>query len=243
LSSLLLLALIGTGSAAGAASAIIVGAVICTGGAIAGEILQDLKAGQILGSTPWKLQLMELIGAVVGAFVIGYTLTILHTAYTIGSQTLPAPQATLMRAVAEGVFQGNLPWNFVIAGGGIGILILILDKIQEVRKSSFRIPVLAVAVGIYLPFWLSIPILIGGLIAHYAKKSGATEKDENRGLIFASGYVTGESIMGILVAVPIFTSGRSDWWPVVSTSPWLGVVLFVAGIYWLYSVAKKKSVA
>ena len=240
LSSLLLLALIGSGSAAGAASAIIVGAVICTAGAIAGEVLQDLKAGQILGATPWKLQVMELVGAVVGALVIGYTLTILHAAYTIGSTALPAPQATLMRAVAEGVFRGNLPWNFVIAGAGIGIIILIIDKIQEVRRSSFRVPVLAVAVGIYLPFWLSLPILIGGMIAHFAKKSGATGEDEHRGLIFASGYVTGESIMGILVAVPIFISGRSTWWPSLAVSPWLGIVLFTGGIVWLYRVAKKR---
>jgi len=240
LSSLLLLALIGSGSAAGAASAIIVGAVICTAGAIGGEILQDLKAGQILGATPWKLQVMELVGAVVGALVIGYTLTILHAAYTIGSTALPAPQATLMRAVAEGVFRGNLPWNFVIAGAGIGVVILIIDKIQEIRKSPFRVPVLAVAVGIYLPFWLSLPILIGGLIAHFAKKSGATGEDEHRGLIFASGYVTGESIMGILVAVPIFISGRSAWWPSLAVSPWLGIALFTGGIIWLYKVAKKR---
>jgi len=240
LSSLLLLALIGSGSAAGAASAIIVGAVICTAGAIGGEILQDLKAGQILGATPWKLQVMELVGAVVGALVIGYTLTILHAAYTIGSTALPAPQATLMRAVAEGVFRGNLPWNFVIAGGVIGVVILIIDKIQEAKRSSFRVPVLAVAVGIYLPFWLSVPILIGGLIAHFAKKSGATGEDEHRGLIFASGYVTGESIMGILVAVPIFISGKSTWWPSLAVSPWLGVALFTGGIIWLYKVAKKR---
>jgi putative OPT family oligopeptide transporter len=240
LSSLLLLALIGSGSAAGAASAIIVGAVICTAGAIAGEVLQDLKAGQLLGATPWKLQVMELVGAVVGALVIGYTLTILHAAYTIGSTALPAPQATLMQAVAEGVFRGNLPWNFVVAGGIIGVVILIIDKIQEVRRSSFRVPVLAVAVGIYLPFWLSLPILVGGLIAHAAKRSGADAEDEHRGLIFASGYVTGESIMGILVAVPIFISGKSAWWPSLAVSPWLGIALFIAGTVWLYRVAKKR---
>jgi putative OPT family oligopeptide transporter len=243
LSALLLLLLVGSGSAAGAASAIMVGAVICTGGAIAGEILQDLKAGQLLGATPWKLQLMELVGAVVGALVIGFTLQILHTAYTIGSSTLPAPQATLMRAVAEGVFRGDLPWNFVIAGGAIGLIILIIDKIQEVRASSFRVPVLAVAVGIYLPFWLSIPILIGGLIAHFAGKSGATEEDGNRGLVFASGYITGESIMGIIIAIPIFLSGGGTWWPRITVSPWLGIALFAASIMWLYRVARKRSPA
>jgi putative OPT family oligopeptide transporter len=241
LSSLLLLLLIGSGSIAGAASAIIVGAVICTAGAIAGEILQDLKAGQILGATPWKLQLMELVGAIVGALVIGFTLKVLHAAYTIGSPTLPAPQATLMRAVAEGVFKGDLPWGFVYAGGAIGVIILIIDKIQEARKSTFRVPVLAVAVGIYLPFWLSVPIFIGGMISHFAKKSGATGEDESRGLIFASGYITGESLMGIAIALPIFITGKSDWWPVVKISPWLGVAMFAAGTVWLYMVAKKKN--
>jgi uncharacterized oligopeptide transporter (OPT) family protein len=147
-----------------------------------------------------------------------------------------------MRAVAEGVFRGNLPWDFVVAGGIIGIAIIIIDKIQEARKSSFRVPVLAVAVGIYLPFWLSLPILVGGMIAHFAKKSGAGADDEQRGLIFASGYVTGESIMGILVAVPIFISGKSAWWPTLAVSPWLGIALFAGGIIWLYRVARKKNI-
>ena len=114
--SLLLLALLGTGSGVGAASAVMVGAVVCCAAAIGGDNLQDLKAGNILGATPYKQQIMQIIGTVSSAVVLGLVLDILHTAYTIGSPTLSAPQATLMKSVSDGVFTGNLPWNFVFIG-------------------------------------------------------------------------------------------------------------------------------
>ena len=144
-SSLLLLALLGTGSEVGAAGAIMVGAVVCCAAAIGGDNLQDLKTGYILGATPWKQQIMQIIGTLSAAAVLGLVLDILHTAYTIGSADLPAPQATLMKSVAEGVFSGDLPWGMVQAGAIIGTIIIILDIIQEKRGASFRLPVLAVA--------------------------------------------------------------------------------------------------
>lgn len=161
-SSLLLLALLGTGSEVGAAGAIMVGAVVCCAAAIGGDNMQDLKTGHIVGATPWKQQVMQVVGTVSAAVVLGLVLDILHTAYTIGSPTLSAPQATLMKSVADGVFTGNLPWDFVYMGALIAVLIILIDIRQEKRGSDFRVPVLAVAVGIYLPLTLTVPIFIGG---------------------------------------------------------------------------------
>ena len=238
--SILLLALLGTGSGVGAASAIMVGAVVCCAAAIGGDNLQDLKAGQIVGATPWKQQVMQIVGTVSSAIVLGLVLDILHTAYTIGSPTLSAPQATLMKSVADGVFNGNLPWAFVYIGGVIAVALILIDLRQEKIGSDFRVPVLAVAVGIYLPITLTVPIFIGGMVNHYGKRSGAGEAKEKKGLLMSSGFITGEALMGILVAVPIFLSGNKDWWPQLGEFNWLGIVLFLGMIGWLYKSVSKK---
>ena len=233
-SSILLLALLGTDSGVGAASAIMVGAVVCCAAAIGGDNLQDLKAGHILGATPWKQQVMQIVGTLSAAVVLGLVLDILHTAYTIGSPTLSAPQATLMKSVADGVFTGDLPWTFVYIGAFIAVLIILIDIRQEKAGSDFRVPVLAVAVGIYLPITLTVPIFIGGMINHLGKKAGGSTASEKRGLLMASGLITGEALMGILVALPIFLTGVKAWWPNFSGFAWAGPAAFLAVIYWLY---------
>jgi uncharacterized oligopeptide transporter (OPT) family protein len=106
--------------------------------------------------------------------------------------------------------------------------------------SDFRVPVLAVAVGIYLPITLTVPIFIGGMINHLGKKAEGSEASEKRGLLMSSGLITGEALMGILVAVPIFLTGQKDWWPHFSGFGLLGPVLFIAVIYWLYTSVSKK---
>jgi len=239
-SSLLLLALLGTGSVKGAAAAILIGAVVCCAASIGGDNLQDLKTGHILGATPWKQQIMQIIGTISAAVVLGLVLDILHTSYVIGSPTLSAPQATLMQSVAEGVFQDNLPWTMVIIGTIIGIIIILLDIRQERNGSDFRIPILAVAVGIYLPIELSVPIFIGGMISHIGNRNGATEVTKRNGLLLSSGLITGEAIMGILVAVPIFITSNKDWWPTFGNFTWLGTLFFVAVMYWLYRTLVKE---
>ena len=203
--SLLLLVLLGTNSEVGPAGAIMVGAIVCCAAAIGGDNLQDLKTGHIIGATPWKQQIMQVIGTVSAALVLGLVLDILHTAYTIGSSALSAPQATLMRSVADGVFTGNLPWNFVSIGAVIAVIIIMLDIRQEKRGSDFRIPVLAVAVGIYLPIELTVPIFIGGMINHMGKRTGSSTVAAKKGILLASGLITGEALMGIFVAVPILS--------------------------------------
>ena len=239
-SSLLLLAILGTGSEVGAAGAIMVGAVVCCAAAIGGDNMQDLKTGYIVGATPWKQQVMQVVGTVSAAVVLGLVLDILHTAYTIGSPTLSAPQATLMKSVADGVFKGNLPWTFVYIGTLIAVFIILIDIRQEKRGSDFRVPVLAVAVGIYLPITLTVPIFIGGMINHLGKKAGASKTAEKKGLLLSSGLITGEALMGILVAVPIFVTGNKDWWPAIQGLSWLGPVAFLAVIYWIYNTITHK---
>ncbi|HIC73731.1 MAG TPA: oligopeptide transporter, OPT family, partial [Candidatus Marinimicrobia bacterium] len=238
--SLLLLSLLGEGSPAGAAGAILVGAVVCCAAAIGGDNMQDLKTGYIVGATPWKQQVMQVVGVLSAAVVLGLVLDILHTAYVIGSPTLSAPQATLMKSVADGVFTGNLPWNMVMFGAVIGIAIILIDIRQEKRGADFRVHVLAVAVGIYLPIELSVPIFIGGMVAHLAKKAGADKTTEKKGLLLASGLITGEALLGIMVAVPIFVTANKNWWPTVGGFSWLGPVLFIGVIAWLYRSVTKR---
>tara|TARA_Y100001970_G_scaffold39614_1_gene48802 strand:- start:15723 stop:17570 length:1848 start_codon:yes stop_codon:yes gene_type:complete len=239
-SSLLLFFLLGADSNSGSAGAIMIGAIVCCAAAIGGDNLQDLKTGYIVGATPWKQQIMQIIGVLSASVVLGVVLDILHTAYTIGSPSLSAPQATLMKSVADGVFKGNLPWNFVYFGAAIAVIIILLDIRQEKRGSEFRIPVLAVAVGIYLPIELTVPIFIGGMINHLAKNTGTSTSSEENGLLLASGLITGETLMAIFIALPIFLTGNKDWWPTFPGYDILGILSFIAIIFWIYNTAIKK---
>ena len=233
-SSLLLLLLLGKNSEVGASASIMIGAIVCCAAAIGGDNLQDLKTGNIVGATPWKQQVMQLVGTLSAALILGLVLDILHTAYTIGSPTLSAPQATLMKSVADGVFKGNLPWDMVAFGAIIGIIIILIDQRQEKVGSEFRVPILAVAVGIYLPIELTVPIFIGGMISHLGDLSGASEELKKKGLLISSGLITGEALIGIMVAVPVFITGSRDWWPQYEGFSLLGILSFFAIISWLY---------
>jgi len=247
-SAILLLALMGTGSAVGPAAAIMVGAVVACAAAIGGDNLQDLKAGHLLGATPWKQQVMQMVGVLSAAVVLGPVLILIEKAYGIGVPTaehpdpLPAPQAGLMESVAKGVFEQNLPWGIIIAGMIIAIVVIALDKVQERRGSSFRLPVLAVAVGIYLPFELSVPIFVGGLISWAVKRGkDQSELQGGNGLLFASGLITGEALVGILMAIPIVLTSNKNVLAIVEKplGTWPGVVLLAMVVYLLYRVAKR----
>lgn len=210
ISALLLLAM-SVDSKLGPAAAILIGGVVCCAAAIGGDNLQDLKCGQLVGSTPWKQQTMQIIGVIVAAFAMAPVLNLLHDAYTIGSDDLPAPQASLMASVSQGVFEKNLPWNIILVGAVAAIGVIMLDVALEKAKSTFRVPVMAFAVGVYLPFDLSTPILLGGIVAWmYArwldKRNASPElraEKERTGLLFAAGLITGEALMGIVLAIPI----------------------------------------
>lgn len=260
-SALLLLAL-GMDRAAGPAAAIMIGAVICCAAAIGGDVMQDLKAGQIVGATPWKQQVMEAVGVVAAAFAVAPILSLLLHAYGIveppasnpGATPLAAPQATLMASVAQGVFDRNLPWDMVAAGAAAAVVIIAIDLMLEARSAAFRMPVLAVAVGIYLPLELSTAILAGGLVAlaAAARRRRASGGDGNgaarNGLLFAAGLITGEAILGILLAVPIVLfAGRNPMdvsgsgWGVALHLPsaWPGAVLLLGVIAALFRAATR----
>jgi len=213
--SLLLLWMAGA-SAETAAAAILIGAVVCCAAAIAGDNMQDLKAGYLLGATPWKQQLAQCIGVISAALIIAPILNLLLAAYGIGPATeaqphsLAAPQANLMASVASGVLGGQLPWNFIAAGAMIGIAIICIDEFLRRRDSAIRAPVLAVAVGIYLPFELSVPIFAGGLIAWAANRGKLNTSGYGNGILFAAGLITGEALIGIFMAIPIVATGNPD---------------------------------
>ncbi|MBW7989080.1 MAG: oligopeptide transporter, OPT family [Planctomycetes bacterium] len=259
-SSLLLLVLMGKGAENGPAAAIIVGSVVCCAAAIAGDNMQDLKAGRIVGATPWKQQVMQIVGTLSGAIIIAPVLMLLHEAYGFkgqpgaGPDALSAVQANLMASVATGVFKGDMPWNFAFIGMGFAAVIIILDRFLEARQSSFRTPVLAVAIGFYLPLELSVPIFAGGII-HWAIKSfhkrkntssEQIKKSSRNGLLFASGLITGEALTGILLAIPIVILKQYEIdLPIIEyltgkTMPlggWIGAVLLIGVAYWLYRSA------
>ena len=208
---------------------------------------------------------MQVIGVIGAAVVIAPVLSLLLEAYGIGVPTadhpkpLRAPQATLMASVAEGVFEGGLPWTMVGIGMVIAIAVIAVDRTLEKRGSRFRTPVLAVAVGIYLPFELSVPILVGGLAAHFASRvfdrrkratsSGAAEQkiEEERtvssrnGLLFGAGLITGEALVGIAMAVPIVIAGDENilaFWGAQDVA-WPGAVLLGIVSLMTYRVASK----
>ncbi len=209
-SSLLMLWLVGRGDATAPAAVIMIGAVVCCAAAIGGDNMQDLKAGRMVGSTPYKQQIMQVVGVVSATFVLAPILNVLLSAYGIGPATdehpdsLLAPQATLMASVAQGVLgQGeDLPWNMIYTGIAVGVLIIVCDEVLKARKASFRMPVLAVAVGIYLPVELAVPIFIGGLVSYLAKRARGGDA-ARPGSLYAAGLITGEALMGILIAVLI----------------------------------------
>ena len=181
----------GHAGVAGMITAICIGTIICIIACMAGDISQDLKTGFIVGATPKNQQIGELVGSVAAALAIGGIMFLLDKAWGFGSKELPAPQATLMKLVVEGVMGGNLPWGLVITGVGIGLAIEVIG-----------IPVLPVAVGLYLPIHLSTPIFIGGLLrAWFDKKGEAGKEAGENGVLFSSGLIAGEGLMGIILAL------------------------------------------
>ena len=180
----------------GMAVAICIGTIVSIVTAMAGDTSQDLKTGYIVGATPIKQQIGEILGAVVAAIAIGGIMFLLNKAWGFGSQELPAPQATLMKLVIEGVMGGTLPWGLISCGVGIAVVIELL-----------KIPVLPFAVGLYLPIYLSTPIYVGGLIRWFIERKSSKKSEEEKkaaadnGVLYCSGMIAGEGLVGILLAV------------------------------------------
>ena len=233
------------------------------GAAISNDNLQDLKTGYIVGATPWKQQVALILGSVIGAIAIAPVLNLLYQAYGFTgalpresmdpSQALSAPQATLMTTIAQGIFSSSLDWDYILLGIGVGIVVIIIDLLLTKNTKALALPPLAVGMGIYLPPTLEIPLVIGSVIGYFVHKHlkaraalrspGHEEEDveacSHRGVLFASGLIVGESLMGVIIALLIVvsvTSGGSEN-PLAlvgkefkSTADILGLVCFIGAI-------------
>ena len=247
---------------AAAALAIIASTVVASAAAITNDTIQDLKAGQMVGATPWKQQVMLIIGTIVAALVIPPILELLYQAYGISGvfphagmdpkQMLSAPQAALMGALVQGVFAHNLPWTMIGIGALIAVFCIIIDT--YIKDRGVRLPVLAVGLGIYLPLFASMPLIIGGVSSYFIDRSlkkrhpgpdsvnhEPIRAGHQRGLILACGIVAGAALMGVILAVP-FAIAQSDtvlklvgdrFTPIADI---LGVLVTVGLIAWVYRV-------
>jgi putative OPT family oligopeptide transporter len=248
-----------------AAVVILIGAVVAVAASFSCDNLQDLKAGHLLGSTPYKQQLTLIIGAIAGAIVVAPILQLLYEAYGIGgifpregmdaTRSLTAPQATLMASVAKGIFTQTLDWPLVILGIGIGIVAILIDQLfLKHSNSGFRLSVLAIALGIYLPMDVTLPLIIGGIISFFAHHKVSSQKKalgakyaeveartERRGLLLASGLIAGDALIGILLAIPFATYQSTDVLALVGPSfaeiaTILGTLTFIIVGYYLYKL-------
>ena len=217
----------------GMTGAIAIGSIICIAACMAGDTSQDLKTGYILGATPVKQQIGEIVGTVASALVIGVVMVLLDSAYGFGSDALAAPQATMMKMVIEGVMDGNLPWTLIFIGAFISITIEILG-----------IAALPVSIGLYLPLELSSTIMVGGLIRKFADaKFGNKEEESGKGILFCSGLIAGEGIVGVLLAILTVAgvAAKIDLSSVIPTGnvPALILIILIAAAVYKAAMGKK----
>lgn len=243
------------------AMALFMTSVVVAIAAISNDNLQDLKTGQLVGATPWKQQVALLIGCVVGSVAIAPVLNLLYQAYGFTgampregmdpSVALSAPQATLMTTIAQGIFSSSMDWTYIFIGIGVGVVAIIVNLILKGTTASLSLPPLAIGMGIYLPPALETPLVVGAVIGYFvnrylrkraAKRAGNLADQDveicnRRGVLFSSGLIVGESIIGVIIAAIIVisvTSGGSEA-PLQlvgkgfeDTAEWLGLIVFVA---------------
>lgn len=203
----LLLVVLGFSGTSGMVAVLGVAAIVCCVACTSGDICNDLKTGQLVGASPFRQQLMQIGGVAMACLVMAPVMQLLHEAADggIGGPELPAPQAALFAGLVKGFFgEGTLPWDLVGIGAGLGVLFLAVDRVLELRKATFRMHLMPVAVGMYLPFGLAAPILIGGLINHAVVKGrneAEAQERSRRGVLFSSGAIAGESLMGVGIAI------------------------------------------
>ena len=226
-----------------------VAAIVCCAACTSGDVCNDLKTGQIVGSSPYRQQIMQIAGVAVASLVMAPIMQLLHetTPGGIGGRELAAPQAGLFASLANGFFgDGVLPWNMVAIGSIIGVVILVGDSLLESKKTDFRLHLMPIAVGMYLPFGLSTPILIGGLLAHFIlSKDDSNQAPDNvlqKGVLLSSGLIAGESLMGILLAF-VAGAGIQSLNLNIDANLITGLTLLAAlgTIWWLYNSAKSKN--
>lgn len=236
-----LMRVLGYGGPSGVAAILGVAAIICCVACTSGDVCNDLKTGAIVGATPRRQQIMQVLGVAAAAAVMAPVLNLLHENVEggIGGKELAAPQARLFQALAEAlVGEGSLPWDMVGIGAGLGLVVLLLDTQLKRRGAGFRLYLMPMAVGLYLPFGIATPILLGGIIAHLATRGakGEGERDSalHLGVLFASGTIAGEALTGVLLA-GLFAAGVSKLTGLVPDSISLLATFAAAiGVLWLY---------
>ncbi len=249
-----------------AAVVIIIGGVVAVAASISCDNLQDLKAGQLVGSTPWKQQFTLIIGVIAGGFVVSPILYLLFEAYGIGgvfprdgmdpNLALSAPQATLMASVAQGIFEHKLDQGLVLIGAIIGLMIGIFDRLYMAKHNpKYRLSILAVALGIYLPQDVVLPLVLGGVLHFFAQSQlrkkhrnlskeefkHVQEQTERKGLLFSAGTIAGEALVGIVLAIPFAMYQSTEILAIVGpsfqqTATILGTLSFAAVCYYLYQL-------
>ena len=229
----LLLKVTGTDGTTGMVGAIAIGGIICIVAAIAGDTSQDLKTGFIVGATPKKQQIGEMLGVVVSAAAIGFVLYLLNEAWGYGTEKIPAAQATMMKMLVEGIMDANLPWALIL----IGVFVAVVAEI-------LKIPVMPFAVGMYLPFSLSAGIMAGGAVRFIGEELKGTDAEEkergDRGVLVTSGLIAGEGIMGIILAV-LAVIGVDSAIKLDFSLPQIGsLIIFIVLLFYLYRVCMKK---
>lgn len=228
--------LLGWTDLTGKVTALTIGTIVCIAASIAGDISQDLKAGYIIGATPRKQQISELIGATGSAFFVCLAVYYLGKAHGFGSDALPAPQATLMKTVLDGVLGGDLRWDLVGIGAVFAVAVML-----------FKIPPLPFAVGMYLPLYTMTPVFIGGMIRHIVEKRyklGDDVKGKDQGILLGSGLIAGEGLMGVVVAViAVVLSTKPKYLEIHYPEQWIGEIVSVIAFsilgWYLYSIAAK----
>jgi putative OPT family oligopeptide transporter len=224
-------------------------AVIFTVAAIANNNLQDLKTGQLVDATPWRQQVALVIGVIAGAAVIPPVLDLLNHAYGFvgvpgaGPKALPAPQAGLISALAQGVITNNIDWSLILIGIGIGIGLIVIDEVLARTTKHMRMPPLAVGLGIYLPTASTLMIVVGSVVGWFfdkhAERGSKPEATKQLGVLLASGLIVGESVIGVVIAAIVAFSGQGAPLALVGESfgPWAEVIgggAFVAAVAVLY---------
>lgn len=221
----------GTTGTTGMVGAVAIGGIICIVAAIAGDTSQDLKSGFIVGATPKKQQIGELLGVVVSALSVGFVLYLLNEAWGYGTKALPAAQATMMKMLVEGIMNAELPWGLILTGVFIAVAVEIL-----------KIPVMPFAVGMYLPFSLSAGIMAGGAVRFIVERIKGTDKEKkertDRGVLFTSGLIAGEGIIGILLAVLTVLNVNTDLG--FSLPQPASLIIFLLLLFILYRQCMKK---
>ena len=256
------------------AMAIFMTSVVIAIASISNDNLQDLKTGQLVGATPWRQQIALLLGSVAGAVAIAPVLNLLYQAYGFTgalprpemdpNAALSAPQATLMTTIAQGIFSSSMDWDYILIGVGVGVVAIIVNLILKSTTASLTLPPLAVGMGIYLPPTLEVPLILGSFISYFVgrylvarakMRAGElaeydVEQSNRRGVLFASGLIVGESLIGVIIAVIIVlsvtTGGGESPLELVgpqfeSTAQWLGLLAFIfSGLYLVRRVVTHK---